>query len=72
MYSLLEKARRFLLKDFKKNIIEIFNGNDFFKCNNQNLFYWSKIIDWVVSIDKNDLFTEYLNKVNINSLINIF
>jgi len=64
LYSQLDTARSFLIKDFKKNILDIFNGNDFFKCTKQTLKYWSKIIDWVLSNDKSDLFSEFLNKVS--------
>ena len=44
-------------------------ANDFFKCNKRTLKLWSKIIDWVVIMDKGDLFSEMLNKVSSFSFI---
>lgn len=64
LYSQLESSRSFLIKDYKKNILDIFDGNDFFKCTKQTLKYWSKIIDWVITMDRTDLFSEFLAKVS--------
>lgn len=69
LYSFLETGRMFLIKELKKPILDIFMGNDFFKCNKRTLKLWSKIIDWVVTMDKGDLFTEMLNKVSSFSFI---
>eukprot|EP01016_Furgasonia_blochmanni_P038515 TRINITY_DN4669_c0_g1_i1.p1 TRINITY_DN4669_c0_g1~~TRINITY_DN4669_c0_g1_i1.p1 ORF type:complete len:646 (+),score=181.01 TRINITY_DN4669_c0_g1_i1:128-1939(+) len=69
LYSQLDTARAHLMKEFKKNILDIFLGQDFFKCNKRTLKLWSKIIDWVVSQDKSDLFSEMLNKVSSFSFI---
>lgn len=66
--SLLEKAPTLLIKDFKKNILETFNKDNFFSCNKITLRYWGKIIDWVITHDKSsDLFTEYLEKVGLSA-----
>jgi len=62
LYYQLEDSRSFLVKDYKKNILDIFNGDDFFKCSKQTLKYWSKIIDWVVTMDRGDLFSEFMTK----------
>jgi len=69
LYTQLESSRSFLVKEYKKNILDIFNGNDFFKCTKQTLKYWSKIIDWVVTMDKSDLFSEFLTKVSAFSFL---
>ena len=64
LYSQLKYARSFLIKEFRTSILHIFNGTEFFKCTKKTLKYWSKIIDWVISNDKSDLFSEFLNKVS--------
>jgi len=69
LYAQLDASRSFLIKEYKTNILHIFDTNDFFKCTKQTLKYWSKIIDWVVSMDKGDLFTEYVNKVSSGSFL---
>ena len=66
--SFLEKAPSVFIKDFKRNILETFNKDNFFSCNKTTLRYWGKIIDWVITHDKNsDLFTEYLEKVGLSA-----
>lgn len=47
--------------------MDLFNREDFFNQNKYTLRYWTKIINWVVTNDKNDLFTEYLDKVTLQS-----
>lgn len=54
LYDLLEKARILFMKPLRLPILNIFNKDDFFICNRQTLNYWAKIIDWVVSLDKNN------------------
>jgi len=65
--ELLEKlvggSNTIVIKDFKKNILDIFDANDFFKCTRKSIRHWSKIIDAVMTNDKGDLFTEFLTKV---------
>jgi hypothetical protein len=49
-------------------VLQIFNKDDFFICNVNTLNYWSKIIDWIVAMDKNyETYFEYLNKVSLSS-----
>lgn len=49
-------------------MLHIFNKDDFFICNVNTLNYWSKIIDWIVSMDKNsETYYEYLDKVSLSS-----
>ena len=68
VFILLEKAPNLLIQDFKKNILSIFNKDNFFSCQKQTLRYWGKIIDWVILHDKySDLFSEYLYKVTLSS-----
>lgn len=56
------------IKPLRTSIIRIFDKDDFFICNKNTLNYWAQIIDWVVSIDKNnETFTEYLSKVSLSS-----
>jgi hypothetical protein len=53
LYDLLERARLLFIKSIKPKVLDIFNKDDFFICNVNTLNYWAKIIDWVVSMDKN-------------------
>lgn len=53
LYDLLERARILFIKDLKPKVLQIFNKDDFFICNVNTLNYWSKIIDWIVAMDKN-------------------
>lgn len=53
IYDLLDRARILFIKDLKAKVLHIFNKDDFFICNVNTLNYWSKIIDWIVSMDKN-------------------
>ena len=54
-----------MTKPLKKQILDIFNREDFFICNRKTLKYWKKIINWVVMMDKHDLFNIYLEKVTL-------
>lgn len=68
LYDLLERARILFIKDLKAKVLQIFNKDDFFICNVNTLNYWSKIIDWIVAMDKNyETYFEYLNKVSLAS-----
>ena len=70
LYSLLKSSRDQLPKEFKKQILEIFNGSvnkfllsshlikEFFKCSRRTLKYWKEIIDWIS--DKEDLLLDQL------------
>lgn len=56
------------IKQLKLQVLAIFNKDDFFICNTNTLNYWAKIIDWIVSMDKNnETYTEYLLKVSLSS-----
>lgn len=56
------------MKPLRLPILNIFNKDDFFICNRQTLNYWAKIIDWIVSLDKNnETFTEYLSLVTLSN-----
>ncbi|EGR32623.1 n-terminal domain protein [Ichthyophthirius multifiliis] len=69
IYSLLKNNKQNLIKELKKNILDIFNSQDFFQCDVQNLCYWKLIIDTVS--DQDDLFKEFTARDNIfNILIN--
>lgn len=68
LYDILDRARILFIKDLKPKVLQIFNKDDFFICNINTLNYWSKIIDWIVSMDKNyETYFEYLNKVTLSS-----
>jgi hypothetical protein len=66
LYGLLEQARLFFIRPLRDSIFRIFDKDDFFICNRSTLRYWAQIIDWVVSIDKNnETFSLYLSKVSL-------
>lgn len=54
LHHLLLQARIVFIKPLRTSIIRIFDKDDFFICNRNTLNYWAQIIDWVVSIDKNN------------------
>ncbi|KAL4450958.1 hypothetical protein ABPG74_021280 [Tetrahymena malaccensis] len=58
--SLLKNSGQLLAKEIRKNIIEIFNSQDFFNCDFQTLRNWKDIIDRIS--DQGDLFKEFLTK----------
>ncbi|EGR31419.1 n-terminal domain protein [Ichthyophthirius multifiliis] len=65
LYNLVNNQS--LVKEFKKNILEIFNQDNFFSCSKRTLQYWGEIINIIINTEKNDLFMNYLNKVTLNS-----
>jgi hypothetical protein len=61
VFDLLERARLLFIKELKHRVLSIFNKDDFFICNPNTLKYWAQIIDWVVSLDKNnETYSHYL------------
>ncbi len=68
LYDLLYKARLLFIREMKPRVLSLFNKDDFFICNSNTLQYWAKIIDWVVSMDKNnETYLHYLEKVTLSS-----
>mmetsp|Transcript_26438 Transcript_26438/g.23380 ORF Transcript_26438/g.23380 Transcript_26438/m.23380 type:complete len:282 (+) Transcript_26438:2458-3303(+) len=65
----LDTSRSFLIKDYKAHVYNIFNQNEFFKCSKITLKYWSNIVNWVVSMDKTDVFSEFLQGVSAFSYL---
>lgn len=71
LLSILEKKHIFL-KEFKTDILQVFNKDDFFICSSRTLHCWVKIIDMIIDNTKDhdhDIFTEYLDKVSLVSSI---
>lgn len=56
------------MNQFKAQIFDIFECDDFFKCSKESLRKWSKIIDWTISESREDKMSEYLNKVVFSGL----
>jgi len=71
--ELLEKlvvgTNAIVVNYLKKPILDIFSGDDFFKCSRKALRHWSRIIDAVMQHDKGDLFIEFLTKAASFSLL---
>ncbi|KAL4485808.1 hypothetical protein ABPG72_012348 [Tetrahymena utriculariae] len=57
---LLTQSPDFIMKEFRKNLLEIFTSNDFFKCNIRILNYWRSIINWLD--ESGNLFTEFFER----------
>lgn len=71
LLSILEKKHIFL-KEFKTDILQVFNKDDFFICSSRTLHCWVKIIDMIIDNNKDhdhDIFSEYLDKVSLVSSI---
>ena len=56
------------LIEFKNEILEIFEGDEFFNCSIETLKIWSKILDRYLSENKLDLLDKYFEQVNFSSL----
>lgn len=57
----LAKANNQLLKDYRREIFDIFESDDFFNCNIQTLKVWSRLIDTTLDVTKHDLLSEYFD-----------
>lgn len=57
----LAKANNQLLKDYRREIFDIFESDDFFNCNIQTLKVWSRLIDKTLDITKHDVLSEYFD-----------
>lgn len=68
LYQLMEKSRLLFIKPLKERIFKIFDKDDFFICNKNTLGYWAKIIDWIISFEKNnETFSLYLQKASLSN-----
>lgn len=57
-------------KEFRNDILQIFNRDDFFICTRRGLQYWLRIMNLVIENNKDiDIFLEYLSKVSLASSI---
>lgn len=64
---LLSKNNESFVKEYKKEIIEIFEGDDFFKCNVNTLKIFSRLIDRFLDVTKHDIisahFESFFNQI---------
>lgn len=67
IFKLLVENPTFLI-EFKHEILEIFEGDEFFNCSIETLKIWSKILDRFLSENKLDLLDKYFEQVNFSSL----
>lgn len=64
----MEQSRLLFIKPLKASIFKIFDKDDFFICNKNTLRYWAQIIDWIVSLEKNnETFSYYLEKARLSN-----
>ena len=55
-------VNRSFLGDFKQDLLDIFDSDEFFKCDVRTLKMWSKIIDRVLDFSKNSTIVDYYMK----------
>lgn len=55
-------SNRSFLGDFKQDLLDIFDSDEFFKCDVKTLKMWSRIIDRVLDFSKNNAIVEYYMK----------
>lgn len=67
LYDLSQHSPLFL-KEFKKNILEVFDSDDFFNCSVTALKTWSRIIDATLDANKLDILSDHLEAVNFTSM----
>ena len=57
----LARANPQLLRDYKREIFDIFESDDFFNCSIGALKAWSRLIDMTLDVTKADLLPEYFD-----------
>ena len=63
IYNFVVKQRnKTILKELKKDILAIFELDDFFQCTQNTLMYWTNIINVTATYGKEDLLTRYLSQ----------
>ena len=59
LLNVLSRNNDSFVKEFKKEIIDIFEGDDFFKCNINTLKVFSRLIDRFLDVTKHDILSEH-------------
>ena len=58
------EQKQLFLKEFRNDLLQIFNKDDFFICTRKTLQYWARIVDLVIDNNKDiDIFIDYLSRV---------
>ena len=57
--NVLSKTNESFVKEFKKELIEIFESDEFFKCNINTLKVFSRLIDRFLDVTKYDILTAH-------------
>lgn len=58
----LPRPHQEILRDLKKDILEVFNLDNFFQCSQTTLIYWTRIINHTAVHGKEDLLGKYLSQ----------
>lgn len=58
------EQKQVFLREFRNDLLQIFNKDDFFICTRKTLQQWAKIVDLVIDNNKEmDIFIDYLSRV---------
>lgn len=58
VYEVSQLSPNFL-KEFKREVIDVFEGDEFFKCNINTLKIWSRLIDRFLDTTQIDILSEH-------------
>ena len=65
--SQFKELGKIVVAEFEKNILELFDNDDFFVCTKKTLGAWMEIIQYTVGQSKEDILAKYLNRVVFSS-----
>ena len=63
----MEKAHHLIVKNYRREITEIFFSDEFFNCSRGALRKWSTIINLYMTHEKADLIEDIISKWNTSS-----
>ena len=69
LYSLIERNPQALVKEFKKQILQVFNSDAFFSCSKSTIKFMGKIVNLLVlhDVKSANMLQEYLDKVKLET-----
>lgn len=63
-----KQGNKYMVRDLKREVFDVYNMDEFFRCTPNTLKSWAKIIDLTLTYSKEDILETYLHKVNFSSL----
>jgi hypothetical protein len=67
IHSQFKELGKIVVAEFERNILELFDNDDFFICTKKTLGGWMEIIRYTVSQSREDILAKYLNRVVFSS-----